>query len=213
MKLIKGYTQWLNEEATAQAPTSGTAGTSGPGAKPEGYTLKSNGVAYKYPFADDKSHSLYAYWAAPESAITDSGASQNEADLKKALAKIMPIEAGQRVAPTQQELEQGKTKPYGKIIIDSVDDALELHAKMGWKRAVPLEQMAALAATDAVKLEVDGLKKYYQDIKDYDGYDKKGRVAQWNKNWPTIWKEQCTKAKMPWTQATATPAAPATGNG
>ena len=67
--------------------------------------------------------------------------------------------------------------------------------------------------TDAVKIEVDGLKKYYQDIKDYDGYDKKGRVAQWNQNWPTIWKEQCTKAKLPWTQATATPAAPATGNG
>ena len=115
MKLIKGYTQWLNEEAAAQAPTSGTAGTSGPGAKPEGYTLKSNGVAYKYPFADDAAYTTYSQL----------GGSGSEADLKTALAKIMPSQKDKPIF--SRNADGGLKLEFGHDIVDTAEAALELH--------------------------------------------------------------------------------------
>jgi hypothetical protein len=26
----------------------------------------------------------------------------------------------------------------------------------------------------------------------------KAAIAEWNKNWPIIWKEQCKRAGLPW---------------
>jgi len=195
MKIIKGYTQWLNEDTTTVTTNPGaTAGTSGPGAKPEGYTLKSNGVAYKYPFADDKAHSMYAYWDATEGSVTDTGASKDQASMQAALKKIMPSQAAQPVVSNDPN-NPGK-KMFGRMILDSVEDALELHAKLGWKKAYSLEQMNAMQAAGDTNLEVTALKNMYSVLNDSDKLDRKGRVAEWNKNFPIIWKEQLTKAGL-----------------
>jgi len=204
MAIIKRYTQWLNEDAQA-APV---AGTSGPGAKPEGYTLKSNGVAYQYPFADDLAHSKYQYWNATDGSITDAGSSNDENSNRVALKKIMPSQGS--ISLTRDPNNPTK-KTFGGSIVDSVTAALEIHALRGLKSPMKLAQMNALATGGSDNVDVTIVKNMYSMLDSSDRQSGKKWVAEWDTNWPKIWREQCVKAGMPWVSTTPPVTPPAQG--
>ena len=65
---------------------------------------------------------------------------------------------------------------FGTLIINSVEDALELHAKLGLKKPYTLEQMNAMQATGDTNLEVTALKNMYSILNDSDKFDKKAEL-------------------------------------
>lgn len=194
MNTIKGFSQWINEQnAQAAKVTPGAAPV-----KPEGYTLTTNGIAYKYPFANDLAYSKYVYFKADPANITDSGASFDEKSEKAALIRILP---SHQDWSTKTDVNIDKTtgqgsvaKGFGTKVTDSVENALEFHALMGLKQPISLEKMVQSAKTPEAGYIVDDFKDFYNTLAAMD----KAAIAEWNKNWPIIWKEQCKRAGLPW---------------
>jgi len=194
MNTIKGFSQWINEQnAQAAKVTPGAAPV-----KPEGYTLKSNGIAYKYPFADDLAYSKYVYFQANPANISADGASFDEASMKVALKRILPSHEdwSTKMEPVKDANGQviSISKGFGEVVVKSVENALEFHALLGWKQPVSIEKMIGTAKTPEAGYLVDDLKDFYNTLSAMD----KTAIAEWNKNWPTIWKEQSKAAGLPW---------------
>lgn len=193
MNTVKGFSQWLNEQTVPGAkPAAGTAPV-----KPEGYTLKSNGIAYKYPFADDLAYAKYVYFKADPANITAGGASFDEKSEKAALIRILPSHQDWSTATDVKTGPDGNAtlaKGFGTKVTDSVENALEFHALMGLKQPIALEKMVQSAKTPEAGYLVDDFKDFYNTLSQFD----KAAVAEWNKNWPIIWKEQCKRAGLPW---------------
>ena len=123
MNTIKGFSQWINEQnAQAAKVTPGAAPV-----KPEGYTLKSNGIAYKYPFANDLAYSKYVYFKADPANISDSGASFDEKSEKAALIRILPSHQDWSTKTDVKKDPTGNAtlvKGFGTKVTDSVENAL-----------------------------------------------------------------------------------------
>ena len=171
MAIIKGFTQWINEEATATAPA-------------QTYTLKANGVVYKYPFTDDTAHQNYLNFGG-----------KDEATMKAALAKIVP-------SIQTEPIKMADGSPaIGSKVLTLTTAALDLHAKLGWQKAATLEQMLSVPASPLTDAELKQIKEISSTNLTPE------RKVEWNKNWPTVWKEQCAKANLVFTA----PAAPVVG--
>ena len=195
MNTIKGFSQWMNEQTVPGAkPAAGTAPV-----KPEGYTLKSNGIAYKYPFANDLAYSKYVYFKANPANISADGASFDEQSQKAALARIVPSQKDNWSTKTDVKNDpSGKpilSHGFGETVTSSVENALEFHALMGLKQPISLAQMAQSAKTPEAGYLVDDLKGFLNTLTQLR---ETSALAEWNKNWPIIWKEQCKRAGLPW---------------
>jgi hypothetical protein len=190
MSIIKQYSQWINEEASAAVapaaatPAAPTQAAAAPAAPAQTYTLKANNITYKYPFTDDTAYANYLNFEG-----------KDEASMKAALAKIVP-------SLQTEPIKMADGSPaIGSKVLTLTKSALDLHAKLGWQKAATLEQMLAVPASPLTEAELKQIKEISSAILTPE------RKVEWNKNWPTVWKEQCTKANLVFTA----PAAPVVG--
>ena len=192
MKIIKGYTQWLNEDTTTV--------TTNPGAKPEGYTHTSSGRVYKYPFKDDNAANAYLERPQVDPAFVQ---------------KYLPTLYSQNLNLNYQG-EAGATDLI-TLLKSAISAQLEVCAIRGitterdtkastWAGLanipVQMNQGKTTMMTSAQKNAGEAINKFLTSLKEtMDSkktpaiYDK--IVAEWNTNFPTIWKAQLAKAGLP----------------
>ena len=191
MKIIKGYTQWLNEDTTTV--------TTNPGAKPEGYTQASTGMVYKYPFKDDAA--LQQYVQKPQ---VDQSFVQTYLPtlLKQGLNLNYQGEAG--AGDLISLLRSAILAQLNLCALRGIKTGNETKASVLAGVAniqVPMNDPNTQSLS-AQKNDGAAINKFLTSLKETMDSKKTPAaygeiVAEWEKNFPTIWKAQLTKAGLP----------------
>jgi hypothetical protein len=156
---------------------------------PTGYTSAKNGVAYKYPFADELALNKYSYFGSNSATINaDGGGTRDEASFKSALKAISPKVADLPVNRT------GDAVPAGMQVIRGVETMLRVAAQGGYGPMAP-EQL--VNGANALKDEVAA--KSISDLIETLSYKK--ATEDFKANWPKIWAAQRKLAGLPETMS------------
>jgi hypothetical protein len=196
--MILNFQKWKGlHEQTKPAAQPAAKPAAQPAAKPaaptmpEGYTSVQNGVAYKYPFADELALNKYSFFG--DTNINTEGAVGDPAAKTAALKTLSPKLAGLNVVKKDEKV------PSGDVIIKGVRALLSIAAQSGFGPLAADQLLIKAKTMKGSEDKVEDISKFIDYMTDYETSSgvTKGAYTDFKANWPKVWAAQRKAAGLP----------------